>query len=131
MIKSFLKSKFSKQDVIVKLHDIDFHFHQTHYMTMEALEYFLSKLNEEFLYMEYLGKEKLINDFVNFIEELKNCRNPIIKGVAEDFSKQIKREGTYFSVFEVCNDIYFNFENPHKKNSYIYGMKLIKRLDKE
>lgn len=128
MIRSFLKSKFSKQEVIVRLHDIDFHFHQTHYLTIESYEYFLSKLNEEFLYAKYLGKEKLIKSFINFMEELKNCRNPIIKGVAEDFSKQIKREGTHFRVVEVGNDIYFNFENPHKKNSCVYGMKLLKRL---
>lgn len=80
MIRSFLKSKFSKQEVIVRLHDIDFHFHQTHYLTIESYEYFLSKLNEEFLYAKYFGKEKLIKSFINFMEELKNCRNPIIKG---------------------------------------------------
>lgn len=130
MTKSFLKSKSSKQEVIVKLHDIDFHFHQTHYMTMEALEYFLSKLNEEFLYSIYLGKEKLINDFIKFIDTLQSSKNPIISYMAKDFSKQIRREGTYFKVVEIGKDIYFSFENSHKKNSYVYGMKLYKSLDK-
>lgn len=129
MIKSFLKSKFSKQEIIVKLHDIDFHFHQTHYMTVESLEYFLSKLNEEFLYSVYSGKEKLINDFIKFIDTLQSSKNPIISNMSKDFSKQIKREGTYFKVVEIGKDIYFSFENENKKDSYVYGMKLYKSLD--
>lgn len=121
-----------KKEVIVNLGEVNFHFHQNHFMTLESADYFVSKLNEEFLYSVYKGKEALINDFVAFIESLHKCKNPIVRGVAKDFSKQIKREGTYFVVLEVGRDVYFNFENPHKKDTYIYGMKFYKRkrLDK-